>query len=170
MAAMKNSLLQPFTKEEVQSTLHNMAPLKALSPDGFPAEFFQKNWNLVREYICSAIIGLLNTSILLDFLNMTHIALIPKLKNPITVSDYRPTSLCNAVYKLLSKVLANRLKKILPYIISLVQSAFVPGRLVTDNVLAAYETLHTVHARIKGKKGFMAVKLDMSKAYDRVEW
>jgi hypothetical protein len=136
----------------VQSAFHNMAPLKALSPDGFLAEFFQKNWNLVREDICSTIIGSLNIGILLDFLNMTHIALIPKLKNPITVSDYRPTSLCNIVYKLLSKVLANRLKKILPYIISPVQSVFVPRRLITDNVLAAYETFHTVHTRIKGRR------------------
>jgi hypothetical protein len=86
------------------------------------------------------------------------------------VYEFRPISLCNVVYKILSKVLANRLKLILLNIISPYQSPFIPGRLITNNFLAAYETLHTMHSRMYGRKGYMAVKLDMSKVCDWVKW
>lgn len=96
--------------------------------------------------------------------------LFPKKQNPISFSDYKPISLCNVVYMLISKVLANRLKVVLPCIISPNQSAFLLGWLITDNILLAYETLYTMHTRMWSKVGIMGIKLDMSKAYDRVEW
>jgi hypothetical protein len=167
---MNASLLKPFLEEEVQCALFQMAPTKTPGPDGYPAGFFQKNWGTLGGDIYRTILGILNSGSMPNSLNTTHIALIPKIKNPSSVKDFRPISLCNVLYKIISKVLANRLKKFLNHIISPVQSAFIPGRLITDNVVVAYETLHTMHTRLKGKKGFMAVKVDMSKAYDRVEW
>jgi hypothetical protein len=168
--SMNMELLKPFSTEEVDSALHQMAPLKAPGPDGFPAGFFQHHWAVMGKEVGRFIIDILNSGSMPSHLNMTHIALIPKVKSPTCVTEFRPISLCNVVYKLISKVLANRLKKVVPHIISPSQSAFIPGRLITDNILAAYETLHTMQSRMGGKKSFMAVKLDMSKAYDRVEW
>ena len=132
--------------------------------------FFQKYWHIVGDSVSTAVLSILNSGKLLRKTNLTYISLIPKKKNLEQMSDYRPISLCNVLYKIISKVLANRLKKILPVISSDSQSAFVPGRMIIDNVSVAFEVLHKIKAKRKGRKGEMAVKLDMSKAYDRVEW
>ena len=112
----------------------------------------------------------LNSDSILKSINHTFITLIPKVKNPKRVFEFRPISLCNVIYKVVSKVIANRLKPLLNSIISETQSAFIADRLITNNVLIASKSLHHMKTCCSGKTGFMALKLDMSKAYDQVEW
>lgn len=116
------------------------------------------------------VLHFLNNGGMPDQLNNTNVVLIPKVKSPIEMEDFRPISLCNISYKLISKVLANRMKSLLPAIVDDNQSAFVPSRLITDNILLASEVFHFMKVCSARKRGFMALKLDMSKAFDRVEW
>ena len=112
----------------------------------------------------------LNSDSLLKSINHTFITLIPKVPNLERVIEFRPISLCNMIYKIVSKVIANHFKPFLNSIISEAQSAFTADRLITDNILIACESLHHMKTTCTRKIGFMAIELDMSKAYDRVEW
>jgi hypothetical protein len=103
-------------------------------------------------------------------LNLTNIALIPKGDVQTSMKDWRPIALCNVIYKLVAKVLANRLKHVLNKCISANQSAFVPGRSILDNAMAAIEIVHFMKSKTRGKLGEVALKLDISKAYDRIDW
>ncbi|KAA3473503.1 reverse transcriptase [Gossypium australe] len=127
-------------------------------------------WHIVGTDVNAFCLGILNNGQSFGKTNSTDIVLIPKIKNPINLSNFRPISLCTALYKMVAKTVANRLQCVIGKCIDEAQSAFVPGRLISDNVLLAYEMLHTFRRKRTGLKGFMAVKLDMSKAYDRVEW
>ena len=120
--------------------------------------------------ITTSVLSFLNSATLPEHLNHTFITLIPKVKNPELVYQFRPISLCNVLYKIFSKVLANRLKKILPHIITEHQSAFTKDRLISNNILIAFESLHNMQNHKSTKEGYMAITLDMSKAYDRVVW
>ena len=117
----------PFTREEVKKALFSMGPTKAPSLNGFHALFFQKNWELVGSDMTAVCLGVLNGGQSVRVLNVTHVVLIPKIKNPKRVADFRPISLCNVTYKIITKVLANWLKLFLPKIISQEQSTFVLG-------------------------------------------
>ncbi|WJX93691.1 hypothetical protein P8452_75185 [Trifolium repens] len=141
-----NMLTAPFVIEEFKEAIFSMKPDKCPGPDGFNPGSFPTS------------------------LNLTNIALIPKGESQVSMKDWRPISLCNVIYKLMAKVLANRLKTILDKCISVSQSAFVPGRSILDNVMVAIEVIHYMKTKTKGKAGDVALKLNISKAYDRIEW
>jgi hypothetical protein len=166
---MNEMLTEVFTPEEVNQALAQMHPLKSSGPDGFGGCFFQKHWLVVGDEVRQSVLDILNHESFDPGINSTFITLVPKKASASTVNDFCPISLSNVNYKLIAKVLANRFKKVLPVLISPAQSAFVPGRLITDNVLVAYEALHSMTFQMRGRQGYMAIKLDMSKAYDRVE-
>ncbi|KAL0463453.1 UNVERIFIED_CONTAM: hypothetical protein Slati_0232900 [Sesamum latifolium] len=151
---MNNELIKPFSAEEIMQALKQIHPLKSKGPND----------------VSACILKFLNEGKLNPLINFTQIVLIPKFPNPSDMSQFRPISLCNVLYKLAAKVLANKLKSCLDSIISSSQSTFVPGRLITDNVLIAYELNHLLSHKTWGKVGHVSLKLDISKAYDRVEW
>ena len=156
---MNHSLLQPYRPEEVQQALFQMHPSKSLGRDGVSPFFFHKYWNIVGDEVIEAVLSILSSRHMLHKMNYTHIVLIPKINESKNVVDFRPISLANVVSWIVSKVLANRLKQILPNVIFESQSAFVPNRLITR-----------MRNKRRGKKGQMTIKLDISKAYNRVEW
>lgn len=163
------NLTQAFSNMEIKEVVFSMNPLGSRGPDRFIAAFYQNHWNTVGLGVCGAILEALNHGRWSQGLNDTYIALIPKTKKASKVSEFRSNSLCNVFYEIIAKVLANRCKSILPYLISQTQSVFVPSRLITDNVIVAFESLHTIKTKMKGNDCFMVLKLDLSKAYDRVE-
>ena len=116
------------------------------------------------------VLNVLNMNMSMSSINKTNITPVPKINNPSKMTDFRPISLSNVVYKLIAKALANRLKVVLPHIISENQNTFLLEKLISDNVLVVFELMHYLEHKKEGKENFMAVKLDMSKAYDRVEW
>ncbi|XP_074283832.1 uncharacterized protein LOC141608369 [Silene latifolia] len=163
-------LNRPFTAKEVRTAVFQMGALKSPGPDGIPAIFFQKCWYIVKKDVTKAALSVLNSGLVLTELNRTFITLVPKNDNPEGVGDYRPISLCNFFMRIVSKCIANRLGKVMRYLVGEFQNAFVPGRQISDNILLAHEALHKINTHKKGKYGRFAFKADMSKAYDRVDW
>ena len=148
---MNNELTRDFIMEEVRTALQQMHPTKAPSPDDMSAIFYQKYWNIVGLNVANIVLNVLNSNASLAEINITNIALVPKVKSPSRMKDFHPISLSNVAYKLISKVLANRLKAVLPQIISENQSAFLSKRLIIDNILVAFEIMHYLNHKRMGR-------------------
>ncbi|XP_048593487.1 uncharacterized protein LOC125576967 [Brassica napus] len=168
--AMNDDLTAPVSEWEVKLALFAMHPEKAPGPDGMTALFYQKFWDIVKEDLTLMVNKFLFEGTMANGLNDTNICLIPKISKPNAMTQFRPISLCNVSYKIISKVLCQRLKKVLPGLISETQSAFVAGRQISDNVMIAQELFHALRTKPSGRNKRMAIKTDMSKAYDRMEW
>lgn len=163
-------LLLPVTSKEVKCAVFSMHPDKSPGHDGLNPGFFQAYWHIVGADIVKFCQQFFQTGELPEGINRTLVCLIPKVKQPKQMGDLRPISLCNVLFRILSKVMANRLKICLPTLISEQQSAFVEGRLLTDNALVAFEINHFIRRKTQGHKGVAGFKIDVSKAYDRLEW
>ncbi|KAA3482314.1 reverse transcriptase [Gossypium australe] len=167
-ASMNESLKKQFTEEDICNAVKSMPPLKAPGIDGFVATFFQKYWHIVGQHISRYCIDILNGQKEIGDINKTRIVLIPKIDNPKYMSHFRSISFSNVIYKIIAKVLVNRISEILGDCINEAQGAFIPGRLISNNVLIAYEVLHSLKMKKRRRRGNFALKLDMCN--DRVEW
>ncbi|XP_028099519.1 uncharacterized protein LOC114299048 [Camellia sinensis] len=161
-------LSSEVTDKEIYDIFWSLKSNKVPGPDGYSASFFKKSWEVVGKEVTEAIRSFFRSGELLQELNSTTIALIPKIPNAKKVGDFRPISCCNTVYKCISKIIANRIKVVLPDLVDPVQSAFVQGRRISDNIFLSQELMRGYHKNSSTPKCTM--KVDIMKAYDNVRW
>ncbi|GKD85571.1 RNA-directed DNA polymerase, eukaryota, reverse transcriptase zinc-binding domain protein, partial [Tanacetum coccineum] len=161
-------MVRNISDDEIKKALFDIDGNKAPGPDGFSSQFFKDAWNTVGDDVCRAVKDLFLNGKLLKEINATVISLVPKLASPTKVSDYRPIACCNVVYKIISKVLCNRIKGALNDLVDENQCAFIPSRQISDNILLSQELMRNYHRNRGPAK--CAFKIDIEKAYDSVEW
>ena len=157
-------LESPISEEEVKKAIWSLHPDKSLGPNGFPVRFYRMCWHFIKkDLIC--LISWMSKGRMGGETNSTFLALIPKESNPTTIKRFRPISLCNASYKIFSKVLSLRLKTIIPSLISPNQGGFISSRHISDNILLVQKV---IHSSMKKRESRMAIKLDLANAFDRL--
>lgn len=146
-----------------------MSGNKSLGPDDMSPTFYTHFWGTIGEDVTKAVQNFFLDCRMHRAVNHTFLALIPKRAATNRVEQFRPISLCNVIYKVITKILTNRLKPLLDDLIHPSQAAFIPHRSILDNVIINHKIMCYLKSR-KGKTGYMAVQVDMTKAYDMVEW
>ena len=161
-------MIREVTNEEIKAALFDIEDEKSPGPDGYSSKFFKAMWKIVGDDFCNAVKEFFQSGKILKEVNSTVIALIPKVKSPNKVSDFRPISCCSVIYKCISKILVGRIRDHLDSIVDDNQSAFIPGRSIIDNILLSQELVRGYHV----KRGYprCALKVDIQKAYDTVNW
>ena len=163
-----NGLLAPVTPEEIRLTVFGIDNDKAPGPDGFSSLFFKKAWGIVGTDFCAAVQDFFSSGRLLKQVNHSIIALVPKITNASCPTDFRPISCCNVVYKVIAKILSSRLAHALLSLISPMQSAFLGGRKMVDNIHLLQELLR-LYSRKRASPRCM-IKVDFKKAFDSLQW
>jgi hypothetical protein len=163
----KDLLEAEFSEKEVREAIFGMKHNKAPGPDGFPAEFYQVFWSLIKNDLMAMFSDFHHGDLPLFSLNFGIITLLPKGQEAKKIQQYRPICMLNVSFKIFTKVLANRLSSIANKVIKPSQTAFLPGRYILEGVVILHETIHELHR--KRQKGLI-LKLDFEKAYDKVNW
>jgi hypothetical protein len=161
------ALYEPVSEKELKLVLNLFKREKSPGPDGWTVEFYLHFFDLIKDDLLNVVEDVRISGRLAGSLNSTFLALIPKINNPQNFGDFRPISLCNLVYKIISKVLAIRIKPVLSKTLSAEQFGFLEGRQIHDAIGTTHECIHSIK---KGNKKALILKLDLQKAYDHVDW
>ena len=159
-------LTDTFTQEEVRVAIFQMEHNKAPGPDGFPSEFYQVFWNLIKDDLMALFTDFHQGSLPLNCLNFGNIILLPKKTEAKVIQQYRPICLLNVSFKIFTKVATNSLSTIAQKIIRPTHTAFLPGRNIMEGAVILHETLHELHTK---KQDGVIFKIDFEKAYDKVK-
>ena len=158
-----------FSAEEVEKAVRDMGSFTAPGPDGFQPVFYQRCWETVGGSVVRFATQFFENGKLPEDMSDALVVLIPKVTTPESITQFRPISLYNVLFKIITKAMVGRLKGVMTKLIGPAQSSFIPGRLSADNIVVVQEAVHSMR-RKKGRKGWMLLKLDLEKAYDRLRW
>lgn len=154
---------------EIQRAVFSLGPTKAPGPDGMNAALIQQQWEVFGPTVTREVMLFFETGIMKPVIAQSNLVLIPKVQGPVQVSDFCPISVCNLLYKVISKLLAKRMQPLMADLISKAQTAFIPGREISENVILLREIIHSFKRPFNNDDQFV-LKADLPKAFDRVNW
>ncbi|GJY45302.1 RNA-directed DNA polymerase, eukaryota, reverse transcriptase zinc-binding domain protein [Tanacetum coccineum] len=162
-----NILYRTITPQEIKDAIWDCGGDKASGPNGFTFKFIKKHWEIIKDDIIAYVKEFENTTYIPRGCNSSFITLIPKIDDPLTIGEFRPISLIGCQYKIIAKILANRLSLVIPSVIGEVQMAYIKGRQIIDGPLIVDEIISWAK---KYKKRLMFLKVDFEKAFDSLNW
>lgn len=162
------ALCTDFSNEEILAALNAMPSDKAPGIDGFYVLFFKRTWGIIGREVCDVVKDFFTCGKMLKAINCATITLVPKCSNPSRIRDYRLIACCTTIYKLSSKILTNRMQHVIDNLVGKEQATFVPGRVISDNVILSHELVKSYTRKHVSPR--CMIKVDIQKAYDSVEW
>ncbi|CAL1383747.1 unnamed protein product [Linum trigynum] len=168
-SAQWQSVAADLSAEEIWQAVKAMGSLKAPGKDGLNPLFYQRCWDFVGPYVVAFVQSCWSDPSKVKEINERIVVLISKIKTPTLIEHFRPISLCNVSYKMITKCLAKRIKTLMTELVAETHTSFVLGRHITDNIYILQEVVHSMRAK-RGRSGWMVSKIDLAKTYDRIKW